>query len=228
MKTILNLKFATIVILASLMHHLHAGILTGPVTNAANGHIYCLLTATNWGNAEKEAVSLGGHLVTINDAAEDQWVFTNFATFATDHLLIGLNDRVVEGTHLWVSGEDSTYRNWNGDEPNNSNGGEDVDGIWTTGGHAGKWNDFLASDKEVSVVEILPGIAAQLTIHTAVEIAWTTQTTNRYQVQWATAVNTSNWFNLGAEIQGTGSTNHVFDSIQGNDRKFYRVITLRP
>jgi hypothetical protein len=227
MKTILKIKFATIIILASLACPLHAKILTGPVTNPANGHLYYVLSSTNFAAAEQEAVALGGHLATINDEAENQWVYTNFAAYASVALIIGLNDLEVKGTHRWVSGEESNYRNWPLGEPDNANGVEDIDAIWVTGVAAGKWNDFV-NGKDVSVVEILPGIAAQMTIQPAVEVSWTTQTTNRYQVQWASSVNTSNWFNLGTEMQGTGSTNHVFDSTQGNDRKFYRVITLLP
>ena len=84
-----------IVLLSGIASCLYAGILAGPITNPSNGHIYYLLTATNWNNAEKEAVALGGHLVTINNAAEDQWVYTNFVSFCGTqyHLMIGLTDR---------------------------------------------------------------------------------------------------------------------------------------
>jgi len=217
-----------LITIASMNVRLRAGILVGPVTNSANGHLYFLLTATNWPGAEREAVSLGGHLTTINDAAENQWIFDTFSTIAAgtqNNLLIGLNDLEVEGTHVWVSGEESTYRNWAGSEPNNANGGEDYVLMYSSGSNAGKWNDFQ-SGKALGVVEIVPGIAARLTISTAVEITWETQTTNRYQIQWATSIDTNNWFNMGDEIQGNGSTLRVFDSMRNGSQKFYRVLTL--
>ena len=42
-----------------------ASPVVGPITNPANGHDYYLLEASTWTAAEAEAVSLGGHLVTI-------------------------------------------------------------------------------------------------------------------------------------------------------------------
>ena len=47
-----------------------AGLIAGPISNPANGHEYFLLTESPWQDAEAQAVALGGHLATINDAAE--------------------------------------------------------------------------------------------------------------------------------------------------------------
>ncbi|MEO1621780.1 MAG: C-type lectin domain-containing protein, partial [Cyanobacteria bacterium J06632_3] len=87
-----------------------------------NGKLYLLSNVGNWEATQAEAASLGGNLVTINDAAEEQWLKS---TFGNERLWIGLTDKVSEGQFEWISGETSTYRNWLAGEPNNSGGNED-------------------------------------------------------------------------------------------------------
>ena len=58
-----------------------AAVLAGPITNAANGHAYYLLSTNTWTQSENEAIALGGHLVTINDDAENNWVYDTFGQF---------------------------------------------------------------------------------------------------------------------------------------------------
>lgn len=207
---------------------LRAGIRGGPITNSANGHIYYLLTTNSWINAEAEAVQLGGHLVTINDQAENNFVLTNFSNFGgvSRILWIGLNDRQVEGTFTWVSGEESAYRRWRAGEPNNFGGSEfNVEFHPQGAADAGLWND-RAADMLNGVVEVVTGIATHIRIRTAIEISWESQTTNRYQVQWSSALATNNWFNLGSTIQGAGALQSVIDRPQEDAKRFYRVLTL--
>ena len=80
--------------------------LSGPIVNPANGHLYILLDQSNWTDAEAEAVLLGGHLATIDNAAENGFVFDTFSTFGgpSRSLWIGLNDRASEGVFEWSSG----------------------------------------------------------------------------------------------------------------------------
>lgn len=120
-----------------------------PIYNPATGHWYDLVSSGDngsWDNAENNAIALGGHLVTINDAAEEAWLRANFVAVDGQHIRywIGFNDAAVEGTWVWASGEPVTYTNWDSDEPNNMMPppiGEDYAVLnWnlTTGG----WNDW--------------------------------------------------------------------------------------
>jgi hypothetical protein len=136
-------------------------ILAGPITNAANGHWYYLLNATNWPAAEEIAVSLGGHLVTINDAAENNWVFANFSSFGGIErpLWIGLTDQASEGDWRWISGDSASFRNWSPIEPNSGGGyfpDEDHALIWhpSSGYPLGSWNDAPSNQLWYAVVEV--------------------------------------------------------------------------
>lgn len=137
-------------------------IVAGPITNSANGHAYYLLTYTNWPAAEQIAVGLGGHLATINDAAENDWIFNTFANYGglERPMWIGLNDAAQEGTWVWVNGEPATYRNWSPIEPNSGNGvfpDEDHVMMWhpSSGYPLGSWNDGPSNQLQYAVVEVL-------------------------------------------------------------------------
>ena len=97
-----------------------AAVVSGPITNPGNGHAYYKLAfGQSWTASEAEAQSLGGHLVTINDAAENNWVADNFGDF-NNLYWTGLNDAATPGTFVWSSGDPSPYRNWYAGEPGNS------------------------------------------------------------------------------------------------------------
>jgi len=97
------------------------------VVNPANGHGYYLLTADSWTNSQARAVLLGAHLVTINDAAENAWVFLTFTQNATIDrgLWLGLNDVGNEGHFVWSSGQPVAFVDWAVGEPNDCGTGED-------------------------------------------------------------------------------------------------------
>ena len=105
-----------------------------------NGHIYHLLAASNWTDAEAEAVLLGGHLVTINESAENQWVADTFSGGGSRLLWIGFNDIAVEGVWEWVTGEPVTFTAWDVIQPDNV-GNEDWAHLNHTGGPY-TWNDY--------------------------------------------------------------------------------------
>lgn len=105
----------------------HAATLAGPVVNPANGHTYYLLTPNSWTASEAEAVALGGHLVTVNDAAENAFVSDTFGgpTNPDRDLWLGLNDAGFEGNFAWADGDSSAYRNFSPGQPDNQLNAED-------------------------------------------------------------------------------------------------------
>ncbi len=118
----------------------------GPVlSNAANGHYYTLLSPATWTWSERAAAALGGHLASIANRAEQDWVYNSFSTYnGTNRLLwIGLNDVATEGRFVWSSTEPVPFTNWAPGEPNNVNGNENFTAIYEPGHtYASRWNDF--------------------------------------------------------------------------------------
>jgi hypothetical protein len=133
-------------------------IIAGPVMNPANGHLYYLLKPSSWSTSEAEARSLGGHLVTINDQAEQDWVWRTFGDNGRRFLWIGLADRETEGEFVWSSGEPLAFTNWTPGEPNDAAGGEDF--IEMDAARGGLWNDLSdwGQGFQHGVVEVVPGL----------------------------------------------------------------------
>ena len=112
------------------------------------GHTYVRTSSTlYWSDAEAFAESLGGHLVTIDDQAEQDFVYT---TFGTNDLWIGMNDVDEEGTWGWSSGEAVNFTNWYGTEPNSGDG---YDYGYMHYGN-GQWYDGHSSWAYVGIVEL--------------------------------------------------------------------------
>ncbi len=130
-----------------------------------------------WGNAEAFAVTLGGHLVTVNDAAENDFLLTTFqalanASKATAHpfggllsMWIGYNDAGAEGSFLWSGGGGTGYSNWAASEPFGGAPDEDFVAILATSEFAlaGEWHDvvsdFRFNDVTYGLVEVSNAIA---------------------------------------------------------------------
>ena len=136
---------------------------TAPESNA-NGEIYngsrylVTDTAMTWSNAQAYAESIGGYLVTINDASEEQWLKQTFGT--TQELWIGLSDKETEGTFKWASGEAVEYTNWVPNEPNNGGGNSDYVRM-NFGNRDSGWGDYYHSKYLPGIIEIkLPTTAS--------------------------------------------------------------------
>ena len=172
--------FALVIVVTALSTN--AAIMAGPVVNPANGHAYYLLSQNTWSNAEAEAVSMGGHLATIRNAGEQQWVFSTFGTYG-GALWIGLTDRERVFTFTWTSGEPVLYTNWSDTQPDHGTGGiEYYTHMWpasikgTNAPPPGKWNDYANVDDLwgfplYGVAEVSPGSGARLPLHPSSDTA---------------------------------------------------------
>ncbi len=83
-----------------------------------NGHsYYCSASnSLSWSDARQTAANLGGYLVVINDAAENQFIKN---TVLASTVWIGASDANAEGNFIWEGAQSSNYTNWYGNEPNN-------------------------------------------------------------------------------------------------------------
>ncbi|HUA66101.1 MAG TPA: LamG-like jellyroll fold domain-containing protein [Alphaproteobacteria bacterium] len=101
-------------------------IRAGPFLNRGTDHYYYLLGPTNWTTSETWAEELGGHLVTLDSANEQNWVFDTFAGYGgkNRNLWIGLTNFINDNSNnfAYASGlTNVTYTNWLFMQPTNCN-----------------------------------------------------------------------------------------------------------
>ena len=74
-------------------------------------------------------------------------------------------------------------------------------------------------------LETIATLADKPIVHiwTAMEITWLSESGVVYQVEWTDTLPSTTWFNLGAPVVGDGDNKTVFDSIQTEQEKFYRI-----
>jgi len=119
------------------------------------GHAYFYSTASlSWEDARDSAALIGGHLVSISSAGENNFVAANVA--GGELAWIGLNDASNEGSFVWQNNESMGYSNWGGGEPNNA-GNENW--VEINRDAPGKWNDMPAGYPRKFVVEFESGDA---------------------------------------------------------------------
>ncbi|NNE00703.1 MAG: DUF4347 domain-containing protein, partial [Pirellulaceae bacterium] len=123
--------------------------LNGSPLFAYQDHLYLLGSATStWGDAQFEASSLGGNLVTINDAAEEDWLKQ---TFGSQAFWIGLRENLGTSTYQWVSGEAVTYTNWAAGQPDNQSAQDFAVMNWES---TGQWADVRDIYPAIGIIEI--------------------------------------------------------------------------
>ena len=92
------------------------------VVNPENGHAYKKIRFSGVEEAFAQAAKENAYLVTINDAAEQNWLDQ---VFVAHRALIGLSDVQEEGQWQWHSGEPVTYTNWAMYEPQDTDKGDE-------------------------------------------------------------------------------------------------------
>ena len=103
-----------------------------------------------WLESRNISSSAEGYLVAVDSAEENQWLVDNALT----SIWIGYNDIEVEGTFKWINGSSTNvYTNWNGVEPNNSNGNEDYVELLYGATNKGEWNDLPNTIAKQFIVE---------------------------------------------------------------------------
>ena len=128
---------------------------TGPFFYGGNTY-YVLTSCRSWQAAEDEAAVRGGHLVTIDDAAENDFVESILPW--SGGWWIGLSDHESEGTWIWRDGQVASYTNWNLPNEPNGGGGENCVEILRANNpsdpYAGEWNDLPCDRCIGAVIEI--------------------------------------------------------------------------
>jgi Lectin C-type domain len=149
MKTSIAVYSAAIMLFAAAFDA-KPDVITGPITNPSNGHVYYLLSPNTWVLSEAEAETIGGTLAIIKSADEQKWVFVNFSLSADGGragLWIGLHRINLGGPFVWITGAKLEYTNWNQGEPNDVGGIENCVHMTCEDSTApGKWNDLPDHD----------------------------------------------------------------------------------
>jgi hypothetical protein len=91
-----------------------------------------------WANAQAACMALGGTLVKIESAAENQALVALIGQ--ADHF-IGGTDSATEMQWLWYDGTPFVYTNWRSGEPNDANGNFPEDCAIIEGDQGGTWDD---------------------------------------------------------------------------------------
>jgi hypothetical protein len=219
------------------------------VETGGNGHCYEAVMAPGgiaWNDASAVAVSRGGYLASVTSSAENAFIFALVSTDADYWYRSGTGDwwgpwlggvqpsgsPEPSGGWQWMTGEPFIYTNWAPGQPNNSGGNENRIQLGGQSTRASTWNDIESANSQyvrsfVIEYDWNPDVMMSIRV-SQVEVCWTTRTNQPYQVQYSSELTTNLWTDLGAPIQGNGSTNCIFDPVlPGEPRRYYRVVTLR-
>ena len=101
-----------------------------------------MLSSDSWEESQTFAEGLGGNLVTINDAEENEWLLEKFSQDG-QHIWLGMYLDDSENW-AWASGEQTFWENWGIDQPNDDEDEKYSHIIGTEVGdfEVGEWNNI--------------------------------------------------------------------------------------
>ncbi len=100
----------------------------------------------NWSDANSLANNYGGHIVSISNASENEYVRSNLPSGGSTWL--AYSDATNEGTWEWTTGETDTYTQWENGEPNEGTNGNYA----RLKGTNGNWTDRNGTSNQYYVV----------------------------------------------------------------------------
>ena len=113
-----------------------------------NGHAYTPTAGgSTWQSAETQARAVGGHLVTVNDSAENAWLAGQYGSLTP--FWIGLTDEAQKNSFVWTSGQSLLYTNWANGNPSTS-GNQD----YAYFGSDGKWVSVTGNNSYNGIIEV--------------------------------------------------------------------------
>ena len=125
-------------------------------TSIYNGHTYKVIDDKYmWHDAKMICEAMGGHLVTVTSADENNFIYGLIKEYTNEYYHIGGTDETDEGQFTWVTGENMNYVNWDSGEPNNG-GDQDYMQIYNnkTDSKNGKWDDDKGNSKKAFICEM--------------------------------------------------------------------------
>jgi C-type mannose receptor len=117
-----------------------------------NGHQYKFFERKmSWHRAKISCEIFGGHLVTISDQDEQDFVAKLPPKLDNaNRVWIGFSDRHSEGKWEWITDENLSFQNWAPGLPDNLGGNQDCAEM----GYAGsKWNDKESTSRFAFICE---------------------------------------------------------------------------
>ncbi len=132
-------------------------------TWTGNEHLYVLFSLSStvdWVKAQEFARFVKGHLPTVTSLAENNFIKSTILVnpMAQGHIPLGHTDARTEGTFECITGEigiagANTFADWDGGQPDNGYGTEDVAHYFATGFSPLRgWNDCRYFDQFFNAV----------------------------------------------------------------------------